>query len=181
MSSLLEARQAIADGLRDAIGAVKSVEAHGGSYTGTEVLRWSDQAPSIRVACLGVPSVDYTSGENVAQAQWGAFVLTKGQGNAPAQRRDAEALAIISAMINAMRSNTWGKVFRSPPEAITVRNEYRPELDKKGISLWAVTWRQAVDVLEFSLNDLVDLERVVTTYDMDTGAAADNTSTQKEL
>jgi hypothetical protein len=148
--TILATRTAIVSAV-DALAAIGSSVAHGGRFTLDELLRYAVRSPCALTACLGIVGVEREGSVNVAEVQWGVFVVCRGDSQT---RRDAEALAAVEAVLNLVPANAWSQDTVQTPEHIRADNLYSSGLDKAGIALWAVTWRQKHDL------ETVDLETI---------------------
>ncbi len=61
--------------------------------------------------------------------------------------RDAGVLAIVQGIIGAAYQSDWGLDFAHPAEPASASRLYSAGLDKQGVALWAVRWKQTVRLL----------------------------------
>ncbi len=149
---------AVAGGLRAGLSGLKGgVKTHGGRFSLEELKRYAQQAPGVRLALLGVERVECTSfGKVWLHARLGAFVIAAGQG------RNAQALQISTALGVLVADNRWGvEEWAHTPQEARCDNLYDAALDKTGIAIWAITWRQRIELEKEQV--LSDLTRVDTT------------------
>lgn len=138
--SLLTLRQAIVDDLTANLPALKTCEGHGGRFDANEVKRVAAKAPALFVACLGVSDTDEAPDGIAGTVQWGAFVVARDTG---ASGRDEGGLAILQALLLHLPGNRWGlDQAEGRPQAIRAQNLYSATVDKMGVAMWAVSWRQ---------------------------------------
>lgn len=164
--TLDQVRKAIATHLRGAVGV--TVVEHGGPLTLEEVKRIGAQAPALVVACLGVPSLELQGHVVVADAAWGVFALTADRSK---ERRDVGAMLLTGFVLAEVPKNRWDDDNGEPtacgaPRAVNGVNLFTTALDKHGVSLWGVRWRQTVELARKQQSALVPFERFFATYDV---------------
>lgn len=155
--SLLALRTAIVNGLAAQLGAsVRSVEAIAGRIDDAELKRMLANAPAAFVAVLGVPEADRNrSGQYELTATVVVFLATASRPGSP---RDAAALTLATALLQIVPTNAWGLADANEPQGIRAENLYSTALDKQGLALWAVTWRQEICVGGLDPATLVDFK-----------------------
>lgn len=142
MSGVIEqVRDAIVASLSTALGQPVDVETHPGRFNAQELRRYSKKAPVVLVAAMSVPTFEDEPRPGQAVVQWAAFVVTK---DAPGNSRDAQAITLSEAVMQHIRRNDWGNSDVSKPERVNAENLYSAEIDKVGVAMWAVSWRQKV-------------------------------------
>jgi hypothetical protein len=140
--SVLDVRTAIVAGLKAALPAGVSVEAHRGRFdSAAEIQRFATKAPMVLVACIRIPVKEPGSGVLMLPASWAVFVITR---DIPDSPRDAGALTLVQACLQCIGGNTWGSGETSEPENLDARNLYSSSVDKLGIALWAISFDQMV-------------------------------------
>jgi hypothetical protein len=169
--SLVDLRTAVITAIQTALPSLKEVKAHGGRFSLEELKAASARAPSVRVACLGFSDIASTEVGVKAQTVWGAFVIAGDQAQA---HRDALALTIVSALALLVPGNCWG-LDATVDQARQVRadNLFSRDLDKNGVALWAVTWRQEVDIAGSDLTELNDFVLCHVDYDINQDGGVD--------
>lgn len=141
--SLITLRDAIAAELAAAIPELKTCEGHGGRFDLQELRRVAAKAPAVFVACLGFGDAE-EEGDTTAELSWAAYVVTK---DAPGKPRDEAALAIAQALAVHIPGNRWGlDDAEGRPEGIRGQNLYSDRLDKQGVAMWAISWRQRMNL-----------------------------------
>lgn len=153
--SLLSARTAVAQAVRDADLGFATVTTHGGRFDQTELKRWMRQTPAALVVLLGVPATEIQAGTSVARARFAVFVVTSDERNDP---RDARAITFTESVMNLVTGNRWDGAACKAPERLQGSNLYSKSLDRGGVAIWAVTWEQLVDIEPNSPDDLDDFE-----------------------
>lgn len=163
MNGLDTLRDAIVATLHAAFPVLPSVEGHGGRFDLPELQRMGAQTPALRVVVLQVPeAMDSAAGSFDLAAEIAVFVVTR---DAPQKPKDAAALATVSQLLTVIPGNRWGLDFIDHPETVRADNLYSAPLDKVGIALWAISWRQIVRLERDGVEAaLVDLKTFVTDY-----------------
>ena len=162
--SLLALRTAIDGAVKAALPTVKSVKPHGGRFTLEEIRRIAAQTPSVRIALLGLNSIGQTTGSEVrALAVVAVFVLTR---DAPAVHRDVAALALVEVLVKLVPGNVWGLADVDAPNDVRADNLFSTQLDKVGVALWAVNWRQEIELGVFDETALDDFATFNATFDI---------------
>lgn len=138
--TLKEYRDAVVAELKAKLTGLRKVDSHGGRIDLAELRRFAAAAPAVFVAVLGVADAERTStGEFVLTASVAAFLVTIDK---PGQPRDAAGLTLATAILQVVPGNDWGLEEVGLPESIRAENLYTSAMDKAGVTLWGVTWRQ---------------------------------------
>lgn len=179
MTDLLTFRNTIATRVGVEVATLKESRTHGGRVSVDEVRRWAMLSPCARTAIVGVPAAAYEGGQVVLKPLVGVYLVTSGTSQ---QGRDAGALALVNQLMKVIPGNRWTITDAKAPDTTTIRadNLYTAQIDQLGVALWAVTWRQSIDLDLIDLNTLDDFTKLVATYDVG-GADGDNTSQQIDL
>jgi phage gp37-like protein len=149
--SLNDFRNAIVTTIKDLMPELRSVETHGGVFGAGELKRFATKAPGIRVALLSVDDPKPQSGGAVQwRAKCVAYVMTKNRGGL---KRDVAALNIVTALVAHINDHRFGLTFVTPAKPVTARTLYSGELDKSGITLWAVQWFQTIELVSLADED----------------------------
>ena len=126
--------------LKDTMPESVHCDSHGGRFDLNELRRVSSKAPAVYVATLGFSNLKESSGAYEAIVAWGAFVVAKDQ---PKVKRDQVALAIVDMLSLIIPGNNWGlDAVLGSPERIQADNLFSALIDKAGVAMWAITWRQ---------------------------------------
>jgi len=143
--NLLDYRSAVKDGLTAGLPSLRAVEAFGGRVDSRELQRMLAAAPAAHVAVLGVnPATQLRGGAVALSVDTAVFLTTASRPGTP---RDAAALTLLDALLRLIPESDWGLDSDvQPPTGIRAQNLYGAEIDKKGLALWAVTWRQQIFV-----------------------------------
>ncbi|MAK91782.1 MAG: hypothetical protein CMI13_11170 [Oleibacter sp.] len=141
--SLDSVRSSIVTTIKNALPQLKTCSAHAGRFNLQELTRISHNSPAVFVACLGFTGTSGV-GETSSTAAWAAYIVTAERSAAD---RDTTALKIASALATFMDGQTWDDDnVVEEPQNVSGQNLYSAALDKSGVALWAVTWRQAITV-----------------------------------
>lgn len=147
-TTMADLRAGIIAGLSARTG-LANIDGHGGTFSETEIKRFSLNAPAVRVAVLGHgPLVLHASGQYAAPVRCVAVVIAKDMVTAgqPKVERDAAAMLLANAVSAAIAGNQWGLDGVGNPEAVTARNEYSGVQDGTGLAMWQVVWTQPLYV-----------------------------------
>lgn len=166
--SLLELREAIVTSLGNEVTSLKSVAGHGGRVTLDELRRLAlpASAPVALVAVLGGSGErEGGAGTGTCEAQVAVFVACLGDSQT---LRDAEALVVAEAVFVQAIRNAWDYSDAQAPARIRVDNLFSGKIDRHGLALWAVTWRQQVNVgyTDDYATSLDDFNRLHTDWDL---------------
>lgn len=148
---------------------VATVQEYGGEFDAAEVEQVSFSAPAVFIAVLGwrgMPTSTRLTGKHVRQYRLGAFIATK---HAKRELRMRAAMAIAERLTIGLR--TWAPHVSAPIEIAgledepTAENLFSRGIDKRGMALWLVDWRQCIrpTVPLEQLYDLVAVDIVDTT------------------
>lgn len=148
---------------------VATVQEYGGEFDAAEVEQVSFSAPAVFIAVLGwrgMPTSTRLTGKHVRQYRLGAFIATK---HAKRELRMRAAMAIAEKLVIGLR--TWAPHVSTPIEIAgledepTAENLFSRGIDKRGMALWLVDWRQCIrpTVPLEQLYDLVAVDIVDTT------------------
>lgn len=148
---------------------VATVQEYGGEFDAAEVNQLSFAAPAVFIAVLGWRGTNTSTrltGKHVRQYRLGAFIATK---HVRRELRMRAAMAIAERLTIGLR--TWAPHVSTPIEIAgledepTAENLFSRGIDKQGLALWLVDWRQCIrpTVPLEQLYDLVAVDIVDTT------------------
>jgi len=141
--SLLALRKAVADELKAKLprlgGQAVAVTEHAGRFDYEELQRVATRAPAVLVAALGASGLELTSNEVAGACQVAAVIVCKDLARLP---RDVAALALVQALAGIVPGNCWGGAADKAPEDIRADNLFSAQIDKSGVAMWGVGWRQ---------------------------------------
>lgn len=164
MSQFTAYQDAIVATVKARLSALKTVQSHGGSLTEAELRRWGAVAPAVFVAVLGVRSPATRLPDNVDMT----FCLYVATRNGVGGGRDDLALNLVQGLNQLLLGQRFGlDGFVGLPSQVDSQNLFSTDLDKTGLSLWAITWQQTVELdTAVSLEALDDFIRAHTTYEL---------------
>lgn len=161
---LVQLRDAIAAGLKTAAPALKEVKGHGGRFGLAEIKAAAAKSPSARVACLGLRRLIFEGAVVKAESVWGVFLLA---GDQVVVRRDAVALTLLATLGALLPDNCWGlEAAVDGAREVRADNLFSRELDRQGISLWAITFTHLVDLDRVDSAALEDFLQAYVDYDL---------------
>ncbi len=156
--SLCDLREAVVTALHTAIPQLRTCETHGGRFDAAELRRLAPRSPAVLVATLALDDLRGEHGEYKADVAWAVFVVASDR---PGQPRDAAALTVVDALARTIPDNRWGLAeSETVPTRLRAENLYSGDLDKSGVAIWAVSWRQRMVLgQELSAEDFAALDR----------------------
>lgn len=167
--TLIELRTAIITDLQTRLGAGVKVAGHGGRFGADELQRYGAVAPAALVSILGLADLQAQGSTIDATVACAVLIVTADR---PGLARDLGALAIVTTLAPALPGNDFGLDI-SGATGVRADNLYSATVDKLGVALWALSWRQpgvtlsALDAAE--LDDFLTLgvDYQVATDDID--------------
>lgn len=134
---------ALTAGVSAKLPDLRACEAHRGPVTGGEIARLSKRAPAVLAACLGVAAAAETGDRRVdARLRLAAFVVTADRVGLP---KDRAALSVVEGLLEYLPGFHPGAGLPAgSAEDLRAENLFSGPLDRTGVALWAVTWRQAL-------------------------------------
>lgn len=160
MSAFVECRQAIADGLQAAFkarGLEVQTRPHGGSITKDEIVgRLAVKPPALFVGAMGASAVRVQGPKATLMVSWAAFLIAN---NSIKENRDTAILTMAAIALASISHERWGGLGTTKAEDVTATNLYSVPLDKAGLSLWGVRWRQGLELDTTVSADELDLFR----------------------
>lgn len=176
-ADIINLRTAVVEQLRAFLPDNVLVETHGGRFNGAELRRYATRAPAVLVAAMSIPELVDGSGPVRPVVQLAAFIVTR---DVPQVTRDEQGLTLTEALLRHIPGNRWGLVNAQLPARINGENLYSGEIDKLGVAMWAVSWRQEVSLSPVKdIGNLAPFETYRATHlvgtddDPDTYSAAD--------
>lgn len=143
MNALLDA---VCVRVRDWLPDLKECSVHDGRFTADEVRRWAIRTPAVRLACLGLASVGDSGDERSEPVlQLAAMVVTRDGAGMP---RGKSARNLVDCLVSRVPRERWGLTGVGPAGNLRADNLYSGKIDKFGVALWAVLWRQTLRLPE---------------------------------
>ena len=98
----------------------------------------------MRVACLGVAEVEDSGDERSdAVLQLAALTIVR---DTPGLGRATAATAIVDRLILGIPRDRWGIAGIGAARNLRAENLYSGEIDKTGVAIWGVLWRQTLNL-----------------------------------
>lgn len=148
MSALVAYRTAIASTLAaDSRFAGVKIYTHGGDFDRFELKRYAKQTPAIVIAILKADAISSEGGVPICDVMVSAMVLTQDK---PALPKDVGALVVVDLLLNILcrfPSQVWGLTNARAVKDARAMNCYTKEIDQEGVAIWAVAWRQGVELI----------------------------------
>jgi len=144
--------EATGPGADRVVDRVQVVERHIGQFdTAEEIGRWmGPKDGGIRIAAQRVTKMENQGSTLIGTIELAAFVFCADMW-AYAKDQRAEVIAGRLAKALMLKGNWTGTGAAKAPEAVSMQNLYAIKTDKKGVAIWAVTWRQ-----DWPLDDPID-------------------------
>jgi len=152
---LIAMREAIVAKIGTELPELRVVEPHGGRFDLQELRRVSTLSPGAFVACLQVADADDSTGDASGDVLWAVFVtVSASRRDAP---RDLVAMALAQGILALLPGQRWGREdAETIPRQIRADNLFSSEIDKHGVAMWAVSWRQRCVLKPGEASDLPD-------------------------
>ncbi|MGE4334531.1 MAG: hypothetical protein AB7E55_00965 [Pigmentiphaga sp.] len=118
---------------------------HEGRFDLNEMKRLTVNSPAVLVSCLGFTRLGGArTGTVEIELAMAAFVACAG---GKSRDRAKASAALSQAVVTRVHDQLWGfSQGVRPPANIRGENLYSQEIDKAGVALWAITWRQSIFV-----------------------------------
>lgn len=131
---------AIQNDIRVHLPRLSSCAVHDGRWDLAEVKRWSNRTPTALIAWLGTtrtdtPGVAWTDCEQ----QLAVTIMTRDQGNLP---RGVAARNLVDSLLLYIPRARWGLGGVGQATDLRAQNLYSGQIDKHGVAMWTVMWRQ---------------------------------------
>lgn len=121
---------------------LKACELHGGRFDLAELKRIAGRAPAIYISVLGNPGLDDPgTGERDVTLTLAAFVVTTDRRGLP---RFEAAIDLVERLLVHIPDNRWGCDGTFGAQQLGARNFYNGAIDKHGVALWGVIWKQSI-------------------------------------
>lgn len=136
------------DYLRPSLEAQKiAVETYGGELNAEEISRTSVKCPGVLVTCLGwvpPPAGANMAGKDATCAQMLAFVVTNQTQRTERMSAAMELARRVERLLKAWvpQDNEFFDVTGPELGSFRCENLYSSRMDKAGLALWMVSWRQ---------------------------------------
>lgn len=126
----------------------KSVEIHGGGFSGVDDLKkFSQVPPSARVGLANMGDTLRDS-DGTLTCSLNLSIIFSSADIKPQKTRHTEALRILEEVLLLVKEGHWGKVnyaiADTEPASIKTTNYYGPHLYGNNIALWKVDWVQKI-------------------------------------
>lgn len=140
--TIIDVLEAIQAGVNAALPALKRCEVHGGRFDLKELRRVATKTPAVFVSLLAAPEIKVVvTGERDVTLSIAIYIITADKPRLP---RNVSAINILQALLLLIPINDWGLKKINPPELITAQNLYSGDVDKHGIAMWAISFKQTV-------------------------------------
>ncbi len=127
---------------------VATIETHGGRFDLAEIKRLSRKLPAVFISILQVNDMtEVETGEFDVELTIGVFIITSDQPKLP---RQIAAISLIEELVLIIADNQWGmdRVGVHPANLPNAKNLFSKEVDKTGIAIWAISFKQKLRIGE---------------------------------
>ncbi|MDG4811659.1 hypothetical protein P8629_01440 [Hydrogenovibrio sp. 3SP14C1] len=134
---------AIREKLKDVFTDLRSCEVHPGRFTLKELKSTSAKSPAARVSCLGTAkNINMANGQVKSEKQFVVYFVTKDKSGLS---KDDAIRNLVDDMTLLLDSDmTRWLPGTGAPSNVKDDNLYSSEIDRQGVMLWAVSWRQTI-------------------------------------
>ncbi len=140
--SLNAVLNAVRDDFSACLSKLRQCKVHDGRFGLKELRRIATHAPAVLVAVIGVPAVaDPGTNEIDCELQIVAYIITR---DGARLLRGKAARIIAQTLLLKVRANRWGLTGVGAPERLRADNLYSGDIDRHGVAIWAVLWRQKI-------------------------------------
>lgn len=167
-SRILAYKDAVEAAFREALPESVHLFTHHGEFGEKELKAYLVKAPAVILAPIGIPSATVAGPNVMSTINYAAFVLTRSKPELP--RGDA-AMAITEAILGFLPYATFGQSARRPSD-VEAANLYSGQIDSQGMALWAIRWRQVLELAakdDCTYAELDDFLRLHATYNIEPG------------
>jgi hypothetical protein len=141
------------------------ISTHIGEFGEEEIRRYSKKLPAVVLAPLGIPKAQRAGGNSIAEVNWGAFIFARDR---PELSRGLAAMALAEVALTFLPFEAFGCA--QAPQDVEAGNLYNGDFDKMGLAVWAVRWRQRLELAakdDCSYATLDDFLRLHAEYQLD--------------
>ena len=159
------------------LGSDVSVEANPGQFEGKDFV--TNTPAAVLVTCVGLP-VDHEQDYEppTANADFAAFVLVRAAEHPKSQGDVAMDLAAL--VVSHVSRETWSGLAAQRATRVRARNLYSRALKDEGLTAWAVTWSQAIELTPPDTAGVLHrLAEIHTTFAMGDASTPDVSHTQQ--
>lgn len=136
-------RKAIVASLKNTFPESVHVDSFAGQLTQAELTRIAAATPALRVAVLGIDGTESKASAPHATLSMAIFVITStGRNGEPAE---VAALKLVGHVLAHSVGNRWD-MDASAPTNVRAENCHSSEMSAGNSALWAVTFKQSVDI-----------------------------------
>ncbi|MDQ7091758.1 MAG: DUF1834 family protein [Methylococcales bacterium] len=140
--SITDVLDAIQTKVDEALPALRRCEVHGGRFDLKELRRVATKTPAVFISLLAAPEIKIVAtGERDITLLIGVHIVTSDKPRLP---RNVSVINILQALLLLIPINDWGLKKIDPPESINAQNLYSGDVDKHGIAMWAISFKQTV-------------------------------------
>lgn len=164
-SRLIQYKEAVEARFRALLPTSVHLFTHHGEFGESELKSYLVKAPCVILAPVGMPKASVAGPNVMAEIGYAAFVLTRSR---PEMDRGEAALMITETILGFLPYEPFGLARK--PSDVEAANLYSGKIDNAGMALWAVRWRQVIELAakdDCRYQELDDFLRLHATYQVE--------------
>lgn len=160
MSTIQSAVTAIVQGIADILPSGIDCRQISIPIDADELARSIYRVPSVHLCLLGASLSGTVGGSPVASLSLCAYVLCE---SIRPDKRTVAMLSLIDLLLRRIDGARWSCDGFQRPSNVAARLAHSAELDRRAVTIWEVSWSQALTLdNDISLDDLIDFTGVDT-------------------
>jgi hypothetical protein len=140
---IIDVLNAIKTAINSALPELRRCEVHGGRFDLAELKRVATQTPAVFVSLLGTTELSASgTSEKDIELNIAIYIVTSDKVQLS---RSVSIINLAQAIMMLVDMNQWqvtGK--RGTPKDISSQNLYSGDIDRNGIAMWAISFKQKV-------------------------------------
>lgn len=160
--TLVALRTSVIDYLTANMPQFKTVQAHGGKFNREELKRIAMKSPAALVSVLG-GGLQRESTQAVGEMALTVFIVTR---DTSSTKRGEDVLTLAETVAGHVMDNAWDYAEATAPKNGRIDNLYTGKIDRDGVALWSVSWRQRADLAIFDHTALPDFHTLYVDADL---------------
>ena len=164
-SRIVAYKDAVEARFRELLPTAVHLFTHHGEFGEKELKTYLVKAPCVILAPIGMPKAVVAGPNVMAEIGYAAFILTRSR---PELERLDAALMITEVILGFLPYEPFGLARK--PSDVEAANLYSGAIDGAGMALWAIRWRQTIELAakdDCRYNELDDFLRLHATYHVD--------------
>lgn len=146
-------RKALVDSLQSIFPQSINIDAFAGQLTQAELTRIAVASPALRVVVLGIDGTESKGSAPHAALSMAIFIITST--GRKGQSAESAALKLVGHVLAHTVGNRWN-MDASAPTNVRAENCHSGEMNAGNTALWAITFKQSVDISSCLIQDELD-------------------------